>query len=346
MSSRKSTPDLFRGILTAVLCLAFLARISARFWHLPLPPSGLDLVVVVLCCTRVLFPLAKILRGRLPWQRGIVPTLIWFSVISMFEGSQSRFIAKVAAAAVEVMIIIAVLYMAKMRESDRRPAEERILDRIELFFPPLAARLITGEFVILRSAALAALGRFRTLPDGFGYVENSFMPVLPWLVLLAAPADLLLFHVLLPFGNAAWTYVVSFLDIWVVAWMYGIVVTMRLRPHQVVGGRLLVFKGILGRADIDVSKVRFIASVDDARRYRKDSVRGTDLSVIGATKLDVQLTDPVEVEVWFYGLHRMSSRIRISADNAGALRAAVESAQRERAQSGIGTLYSAPVGSQ
>jgi len=222
---------LIRKLLTIALCVALLARACARF--LPLPPAWIDLAVLIVGGARLLIPFAQIARRELPWSRGIFPALLAFSLVSMFGGSQSRLVARAAAVAAEPAIVAAVLYAVK-KPGGGASLEERIRQKMELFFPPLPARLITGELVIVRAAALGLTGRARHAPGAasveFGYVENSFMPLLPWLMLLSCPADILLLHVLLRFPHAALTYVLAFLNLYGVVWIYGIAVTMRQRP--------------------------------------------------------------------------------------------------------------------
>lgn len=328
MHSRRSRADVLRKILTLSFVTSLALRILARYW--PEWSGSLDWVVVAAGGARVLMPLIAIARGKTPWQRGIVPAVLYLSVVSVFAGSESRLLAKAAAVATEIAILGTVLYLARAgNRQNAGPVEERILERMELFFPPLAARLITGEAVILRTAALGIAGRCRSAPPGFGYVESSLLPWLPWIMVLGTPADFLLLHFLPPLRSASWTFALTLLDVWAIAWTYGLVISMRLRPHRLVDGRLQVYKGILGRAAIDVANLQSVEIVphDGAGRASKLGRDGADLSVKGAAQLDLELSEPVETLHWFRPAPRNCRWIRISADDAGALREAIDAAR-------------------
>ena len=284
----------------------------------------------MLAGARLLLLFVEVASGALRWQRALLPCLIFLGLAALFVGSQWRWLAKVVAAIAEAIILAVIIYGFRQRHgSDQRPLEMRVLEIAGLFLPEMAARTFTGEMILLRSAWLGVTRRVSQMtPEGFGYVQGSLLPVLPLIVLLGSPADLFLIREILRIKSPIWTAILTLLDLWAVAWLYGLVVTMRLRPHQLIGGQLHVHKGFLAWATIDLSTIKSMTVIGPGVEIKahRPPLHNADLSIPGGPKVEFELTRPVTVEHWFARRPRAATNIWISVEDAQGLCSAIKHA--------------------
>src|ERR1017187_305676 len=313
-----------RRAVTLGICSFLVLRVSGAV----LPGTGSQNLwllagALLLCGARLAIIAVDVVRVTLKWQRGLVPAMVFLLLISVLGGRHWHAVAQVAAITAELgSLILLVCIVSRSRHAHQGPLEDRLLEVIELFFPPLLARYVVLELVVARSALRGISRRaVKLVPGAFGYVENSIFPVLPFVVLLCAPADLALVHLIFRIQSILWSTVLGLLDVWALVWTYGLLTMMRLHPHQIVGVRLHLNKGMLAQSIIDLRTIDAIAVLDEnATSPRRGPRHGqSDLSLKGAPKLEIVLREEVRVNRWLTGKSEMCSRIVISADEPQAL---------------------------
>ena len=339
---------LVRNGVTGCLCVCMVLKLFSRQLHVPTIMVSLNLLGLLFCGARLLILALDFCAGLIVWQRILLPAAVILGFATAFLGNTSPLIAKAISGVAEVAVLCAVVYLIKRpSRSNCNPFEFRLLEAFELFFPAKIARFAVAELVIVRSAVSGFASIFKPVPvTGFGYVENSFLPMLPILVLLCSPADLLLVHVILKIKGFWWTFFLAFIDIWTLLWLYGLAVSMRLRPHRIADGSLYVCKGFLACANIQLDLIRSV-SVEKTEslaplwkqllRSRKD---GADLTVPGAPAIELRLSRPVAVTKWFRFEPTSSSIVRISSDQPDILCTEI---QRAKSNVNSGALLSVHV---
>ncbi len=310
------------GRLSSVLLAIFLvARLTFSFVPTPIMSQNrLTTIVMALCAIRFTFLVIDLARRTRTWQSMIFPSLILLVLVATLGGHQFSLLAKVAAMAAELTILTAIIYLVrKPKLNDDRPLDERLTAQLRILIPLPVARLMVTEMMIMRAAFSAILRRRRGTLEGFSYAETSTFRILPLLILLASPVDVVIIDLVLRalrVTGEVWTLALTASDIYLLIWTYGMLAAMRERPHTITDKNLRVHKGIFGHAVIALETIAQASVVSASRRARKDS---EDLSVRGAAKVELTLTKPVQVVKWFVPEPTKASSVMISADNPGAL---------------------------
>ena len=308
--------------LCSILLTTFLAaRVASSFIPaLSQQQQLLTTTVLVLCGMRFALIVVDLVRGIRPWQRAIFPSIVLLVLLATFAGQDSALLAKVAAAIVEVGLLAVIVYLAaRPKQKDDRPLEQRLTAQLQTMIPLQVARIMVTEMVILRAAASTFLHRRRSTPEGFSYAETSVFKILPLLLLVAAPVDiaitdlvLMAFHV----TGEIWAVALVATDVYAIVWTFGMLATMRERPHAITDELLQVYKGIFGHAAIALETIASANVLHRSQGVRADS---EDLSVRGTAKIELTLKKPVEVTKWFVPDSVRVLSVTLSADNPNAL---------------------------
>ncbi|MDE2181699.1 MAG: hypothetical protein KGJ78_01620 [Alphaproteobacteria bacterium] len=308
-------------VCNVLLTIFLIARLASSFTPaLTQQQHLITTTVVVLCDIRFVLILIDLVRGARPWQSAIFPSIVLLVLMAAFGEQQSALLAKVAAATAELGVLAVIVYLAaRPKEKDDRPLEERLTAQLRILIPLPLARIMVTEMMIVRAAVSSLLRRRDVKPDGFSYAETSAFKVLPLLLLLASPVDIALtdlvlraFHV----TGEIWAAALAATDVYAIIWIYGMLVTMRERPHAIADEHLQVYKGIFAHAAISLET---ITSANVMRRSKRARNGSEDLSVRGATKIELTLKRPVEVTKWFVPDSASALSVTISADDPGAL---------------------------
>ena len=163
----------------------------------------------------------------------------------------------------------------------------------------------------------------RPLPPGsFSYQRDSLVWGLVVLVVVSAPAEILLFHVLLP-----WEWLKTLLlilGIYGVFWVFGYAASFSRFPHRLTNAALLVRSGAMGDAIVPLASV---ASVTVARQKFDMGVSGIHegaaggaaaFVVNGETQVLIELATPITIRKIGKDLAGVRS-IRLAADEPDCL---------------------------
>jgi hypothetical protein len=142
--------------------------------------------------------------------------------------------------------------------------------------------------------------------------ESRLRLLLPILPLVGIGDILFVELVVLPHAPTWLGVVVHALAICGVLWLIGLYATLRARPHQLVGGRLTLHRGILGRIDIPVAQ---IASIDELPSFADGWKKRTYCK--GALRMDVAGPTVLELR-----LHTSGTRVLVSVDEPASFIAA------------------------
>ena len=310
-------------VVAAVLATAVMRALGLDGWRTALG------VAVLAIGARVLVTGWRVVRGELAWSRLLLPAIILLEGVGMWwSGAPLLWEVRVATLVMlEItFVIIAIRALRRTRAGDM-PVEVRIAQAFTAQLPPLAARLVAFELVIVGSALRFLGGGWRrALPAGFTYHRDSglrmLLPALP----LLAVGDILLFELLVLPHAAVWVrVVVHVVGVYGLVWLVGFYASMRARPHQLVDGVLVLHRGMLARLSIPVEDITSIAPLpsfsDDWKRraYGKGALR---MDVAGPAVLELVLRTPARA-MRTLGSSAPSTRIFIAVDDPAAFTAAV-----------------------
>jgi hypothetical protein len=285
-----------------------------------------------ICGLRIVILFADVLRRQRPWQRAVIPIL---AIVKVMLPNGHIPVISVTVAATE-LAFLAFLWRAIPTRSEasasglsRDLPEDRLRVSLCAFVPEMAAKLMAVEWVVLSSAVRCICNRLRTRPRrGFDYASASVFSALPAIILILAPADLILLRGLLRIQSHIFDLALMALDLWSVLWFYGIYVTMRERPHAIRGGCIEVHQGILKSASVPLIEIHATEGFP-AGSFVRSARRGAKLTVPGAPCVRLDLAAPVTVRrVW--GPDVQSATLVVSAADPKALMNGIKSAVGER----------------
>ena len=238
------------AVAVAAIVIRFAAGDVLVSGHLGAWWAGVLMLAVVL--SRLAWGAREVTARRLPWTRLLLPALIAVELALYVVGRTSRGAMMKVLLPIELALVVMTVVAAFVRRS-ATSVERYWEDRVELglmrFLPPVLARLLAIELAIVSSAMGAPFRRKRRLqPNEFSYFETSPLRWVPFLLLLAMPADLLLVHVLVP-ARFAWArWILDGSGLYALLWIVGLGVTMRRRPHRIGTDTVEVYRGVLRRA--------------------------------------------------------------------------------------------------
>ena len=268
----------------------------------------------------------RVVRKEAPAGHILLPTIILIQLLRVSIAGASRIGLFVCAAVFEICVL--VFAVALLRRAGARAAGSVLEDHFERvfaqFLPERLAALVARDVVLLWEGLHWAARRFRPLPvSGFGYLEQSFIAVLPIAAPILCIAEEIVLGVLLR-HQALWIRLsVVGLDVWAILYVFGIYATCQARPHQVTSQSVRLEQGIFGRCEFDPALV--VEASPEPEQARKDfgAVR---LTIKGSPTVMVQLSQPVTVKRMLRGEHKFHTLV-VSADDPSALCRALREAQ-------------------
>jgi len=289
--------------------------------------AGVAMLAVVV--SRLAWGALEVTTRRLPWTRLLLPALIAIELALYVVGRTSRGAMIKVLLPVELALVVATIAAVVVRrsasanEGDWPDRAERALAR---FVPPLLARLFALELSIIGAAVAAPFRRkLRLQPNEFSYFESSPLRWMPFLLLLAMPADLLLVHVLVPARFALARFILTGSGVYALVWVIGIGVTMRRRPHR-VGSRIVeVYRGVLRRAHWPASAIEDVVvrpSVASVRELRRQGSAAW-LASPRMPLVEVFLREPARVRRALGSDGPPTTRLLIAVDDPAAFRLAL-----------------------
>ena len=307
-----------RRLNNILLTILLTARLFvAIFPAMHVGQDYLEIAILLLCGARFVFLVADLVRGAMTWRRAMFPAIVLLGVVAAFGGYQSRLLMKIAAGLAEAGILgFAIAVAVSRSRDDTRPFEERLIDRLQLFVPLQLARFAVSEMLILHAAVTGLFRRGRKSPQGYSYVENSIFRIMPLLILFGSPADVFIIDLVLRALHVKgwlWTALLTGSDLYLLLWTYGMLVTMRERPHEITERYLRVYKGIFGNAAIALDSIEAAALVPQAKAGKTEGC--ADLSLRGTSKVEIRLSRPTRVVRWFVPEPEQISCVTVSADD-------------------------------
>lgn len=328
--------NFFRRALFASLILLALAGLWLRLRNPGLIIHGQSafrwLALAALSCLglRLLMMVVEAASKKLPWTRLLIPSVILMEGLGLaWSGGVSpgwQHLRILTAVILEAALLGFALRIWRRRQHDstRLPEDELALP-ISALLPPVAARLVALELVMLGGALrFISGGHRRPDPEGHGYTKRCVLRSL----LLALPVLLLADLVALEFLLQNWPKLRWFVhlgDAYAILWFTGLWASFRARPHQVSESSVVLHHGILGRLELRRDQILEIAPPpafkDDWARLA-DNRKVIQLQAPGPPLLDLRLSEPLR-PLGVLGLRKPKSRVRIAVDDPGAFRAAL-----------------------
>lgn len=273
--------------------------------------------ILLIAAVRIGFVIARLRRAPKSWTQAILPAVI----LGFAPGGSyaARFVVLEALA----LGIAAYAIVDSIRNPTPHPmAEDRIAAALARFFPTFASRWIAVEMMILYYAFYGVFNLFR-IParPGFGYTAEANIRFLPLIFVVAGPPEVLVLDAVIPVRLVVLRLCLHILEVWAFLWIYGLYVSMRLRPHVIEDGVLRVFKGILGSAAIAVEDIR---EIEVNAAIEKGPVRAA-LSLRGTATATIHLSRPVHVTRLFGTRVTSATTVTVSADDPVRFREAAMS---------------------
>jgi hypothetical protein len=268
----------------------------------------------------------RVVRKEAPAGHMLLPAIILIQLLRVSIAGASRMGLFVCAAIFEVCVLVFAVVL--LRRAGARAAGSALEDHFESvfaqFLPERLAALVARDIVLLWEGLPWAARRFRPLPvSGFGYLEQSFIAVLPIAAPILCVAEEIVLGVLLR-QQALWIRLsVVGLDIWAILYVFGIYATCQARPHQVTSQSVRLEQGIFGRCEFDPALV--VEASPEPALVRKDPA-AVRLTLKGSPVVKVQLSHPVTVKRLLLGERKFHTLV-VSADDPIALCRALREAQ-------------------
>jgi hypothetical protein len=267
--------------------------------------------ILLIAAVRIGFVMARLRRVPKSWTQAILP-----AVILSFAPGGGYAVRFVVLEALALGIAAYAVVDSVRNPTPNTLPEDRIAAALSRFFPAFASRWIAVEMMILYYAFYGAFHLFR-IParPGFGYTAEANIRFLPLIFVVAGPPEVLVLDAVIPVRLVVLRLCLHILEVWAFLWIYGLYVSMRLRPHVIEGGVLRVFKGILGSAAIPVEDIRDI-EVNSARPG------GAALSLRGTATATIHVGRPVQVTRLFGTRVTSATTVTVSADDPARFREA------------------------
>ena len=337
-----SARRLIDGLGGVVALLAVVGRLLAGSVELRGHPVAwwANLLLTAVVLSRLLLGTLDVAARRLPWTRLLLPALIAVELGFYMVGHTSRGTMMKLLALVEVALVFAAVVAVFVRRDEARASssfEERVEHTMSRFVPPMLARLIAVELAIIGAAFSAPFRRGRRpRADEFGYFQGSPLRFLPWLVVLAMPADLLLVRALVPASHVVWRWIFDGSALYALLWVIGVGETMRRRPHRVGVDLVALHRGVLRRVRFSpriIDDVALLPPISETSALRKLGSSGW-LASTRMPLVELRLSEPVRVERVVGGAGAPTQRLVVAADDAQALCEALQQvAARQRTAS-------------
>jgi hypothetical protein len=276
--------------------------------------------------------LADVINRKVPWGRLILPGIIVYLLVRATLGQSSRMQSQFIGAALELAAVLGVVVFVLLRWQQFKsiPHLEDVFENIFLqFLPERIARFSAREMVLLWEGLKFCFRGFRAAvpPEGFSYVEQSYIKMLPLLVVIGLLTEGLAYE-LLAHNHPLLRLVMHIFEAWAVLWCFGLYATMKARPHQ-IGEELVRLRcGVFSSCEFD-PRLLLDAQSDDSYDLppRNEVAR---MIVKGGPKLKIHLREPVTVSRGFAGPGTFR-QLLVSADDPGAFRQALIQASAARA---------------
>jgi hypothetical protein len=325
------------AVAVAAIVIRFAAGDALVAGHLGAWWAGVLMLAVVV--SRLGWGGLEVSARRMPWTRLLLPALIGIELALYVVGRTSRGAMMKVLVPVELALVVTTVVAVFVRGS-ATSTEPHWEDRVELaltrFVPSVLARLLAIELAIVSSAVAAPFRRkLRLESNQFSYFEGSPLRWLPFLLLLAMPADLLLVHVLVPARFALARWILTGSGVYALLWVVGVGVTMRRRPHRVGSDTVEVYRGVLRRAHWSLSAIEDVVvrqPVSSVRELRRQGSAAW-LASSRMPLVEVFLTAPARVRRALGPDGPPTARLLIAVDQPDAFRLALlQAAERERSR--------------
>jgi hypothetical protein len=268
----------------------------------------------------------RVVRKKAPAGHIVLPTIILIQLLRVSIAGASRIGLLVCGVVFEICVLVFAVVL--LRRAGARMAGSALEDHFERvfaqFLPERLAVLVAREVVLLWEGLRWAARRFRPLPVfGFGYLEQSFIAVLPIAAPLLCIAEEIVLGVLLR-HQALWIRLsVVGLEIWAILYVFGIYATCQARPHQVTSQWVRLEQGIFGRCEFDPSLLMEASPESELARKDPGVAR---LTLKGSPAVKIQLSEPVTVKRVWRGEQKFHTLV-VSADDPTALCRALREVQ-------------------
>jgi len=327
-----TTRRLVNIICLAALLLAFVARLSFGQTNL----AGLSgarwaiFLVLAVCFVRLAMLLGEVLSSSANWSRLLLPAIVGLELLRVSSGAASRLQQQIFLASLEMAFVIGVVLFVAFRWKKYKSVEhlEDVFEDIFIrFLPPALSRMAARELVLLWEGLRWCLRGFRLpAPPGFGYVEQSYIKMMPLLIVMGLLTEGVAYEILVH-KHPLVRMIVHIVEVWAVLWCFGLYATMKRRPHQ-VGPELVRLRcGLLSSCEFNPKLLLAVEpeSGDSPLPKKQDVAR---ITAKGTPRLQLRLKEPIAVQRMF-SQPKPFDRILVSADDPVAFRSALLAVKQE-----------------
>ena len=270
-------------------------------------------------------------RGELPGARLLLPGILLVEGLGLLQmGGRTGALPWKVATAVALEGLLLVLAVRALRRARAHPGarpEDTLAGAFTAFVPPVAARLMALELVVLGSGLRFLVGGWRRpAPSGFSLHREStlraFLPALPLMI----PGDLLLVQVALGRAPTWARALLHGLDAYALLWLLGFYATLRARPHQVQGGRVDLHMGVFGALSLPRGHLAAACALppfDDGAALRAHAQGAHRLVRPGTPLVELCFTRPIPALGLLGTPGQPRDRAVVSVDEPGAFLAAL-----------------------
>jgi hypothetical protein len=324
----------FANYLTvAALLVAAALRIfaSQRIWHGISGSRCAIYLTLIVGGIRFLMILVGVIRKKLPWGRLVLPGLLIYLLVRIALGQSSRLQSQIIGVALELGMVagVIVFVLSRWNRFKSTPHLEDVFESILVqLLPDNLARYSSRELVLLWEGLKFCFRGFRAAApaEGFGYVEQSYIKMLPLLIVLGLLTEGLAYE-LLAHNHPLLRLVMHAVEVWAVLWCFGMYATMKVRPHQISAALVHLRCGVFSSCEFDPCLLIDVQPDDSYDLPPRGEV--ARMIVKGGPKLKIQLKEPVKVIRGLTGPGYFS-QLLVSADDPAGFRKALLKASAAR----------------
>jgi len=242
--------------------------------------------------------------------RVLVPLVVLAGVILVWSDAVDPGDAVLVAAGLEALLFLvgagALVLVVQRYRKERGVGLEpwrALEDGLSLVLPRSAARLVSKEPRLLISLFRWAFRRVKPSDDEFAYHERSLLRAIMPLIIVSAPMELVVVHVLaLAFSPWWWLkWVLLFLGAYAILWLLGLYASLVALPHRLQEKGLRLHFGLMADGYIPYAEIEEVMRKDGKAPTPGDGLtysRKEDalfLATDGKTDVTLRLRAPLSV---------------------------------------------------
>lgn len=270
---------------------------------------------MLLCLGKIFATFTERKSENFSWFRLFLPSLILFELILLFFGRISFLSAFIIIAVMEAVLVLGVLIFARKLIKKSEKTTTALRKVLSSLLPPIFASWLVFEMTLIYFTFRGFWGLFRTRKEeGWSYWRQSDFPLIFVLLVILAPIEFAVIHIIFGIESVVVQLIAVFLYIWGFLYIVGFWFSAKLSPHKINRRTISLNRGALGNAHFPVHLVKSL-KIKQSRMFGEKAANDIfDLTIPGTPAVELTLKEAVKVDSIFDPSGRAVKRILVSID--------------------------------